>query len=155
MKKLFILILTLLSAVNMLAQNVQYLDADGNTQIIEVLSSRGRLVGSNKVRPGDEDKLLASVTEILPGAFEDCDYITGVDLRGVTQLDSLPDDCFKNCDKLNQVILPENIKAVGHNAFQGTMEGVEVVVYGEEVYLPNDTFWCYMHMWLFGKKGAT
>ncbi len=32
MKKLFILILTLLSAVNMLAQNVQYLDADGKTQ---------------------------------------------------------------------------------------------------------------------------
>ncbi len=115
-------------------------DGDGNTQIIEVLSSRGRLVGSNKVRPSDDDKLLAGVSEILPGAFEDCDYITGVDLRGVPKLKSIPDNCFKNCDKLNQVILPENIQAIGHDAFKGTMEGVELVIYGQEVYLPNDTF---------------
>ncbi len=113
---------------------------NGNYELVEVLSSRGKLVGSQKIKPSEEDPNLAKVEEFRPGAFEDCDYITGVDLRGADLLDEIPDDCFKNCDKLNQVILPENITAVGHDALKGTMDGVELVVYGKEVYLPKDAF---------------
>lgn len=113
---------------------------DGSYNIVEVLSSRGNLVGSQKVKPSDEDPYLSKVSSIRTGAFEDCDYITGVDFRGMDLLDEIPDNCFKNDDKLNQVVLPENITGIGHNAFLGTMDGIELVVYGREVYLPKDSF---------------
>ena len=51
MKKLFILILTLLSAVNMLAQNVQYLDADGNIQTASP-GSYTQFTGQTKLSDG-------------------------------------------------------------------------------------------------------
>lgn len=114
-------------------------EPDGTYNIVEVLSSRGNLVGSQKVRVSDEDPYMANVSTISPGAFEDCDYLTGVDFKN-TLIEEIPDNCFKNCDKLNQVVLPDSVKAIGHNAFAGCMEGIEVVAYGKEVYLPADSF---------------
>lgn len=115
-------------------------NSDGTYNIVEVLSTRGKSVGSNKVRASEEDPYLSNVSSISPGAFENCDSITGVDFTGMGLLKELPDNCFKDSDKLNQVILPENITSVGHNAFSGCMEGVELVCYGREVYLPADAF---------------
>lgn len=112
---------------------------DGTYTIVEVLSSRGNLVGSQKVRVSDEDPYMSNVSQISPGAFEDCDYLTGVDFTG-TLVKEIPDNCFKNCDKLNQVTLPDSVESIGHNAFAGCMEGITVVAYGREVYLPSDAF---------------
>ncbi len=113
---------------------------DGSYKIIEALSTRGALVGSAKVKVSDEDPLLASVSSINEGAFEDCKYITGVDFRNINKLTEVPDNCFLDCEKLNQVILPENVTSIGHDAFKGTMEGIQVVIYGREVFLANDAF---------------
>ena len=113
---------------------------DGTYDIVEVLSTRGTLVGSMSVLPSEQDPLLYKVSEILPGAFENCDGITSVDFTGMDSLTEVPDNCFKDCDYLQQVTLPDNITAVGHDAFAGCMEGVRLVVYGKEVYLPADAF---------------
>ncbi len=113
---------------------------DGTYNIVEVLSTRGVKVGSSKVKAGEEDPYLANVSTILPGAFENCDGITGVDFDGMKLLKEIPDNCFKDCEKINQVTLPDNITAIGHNAFAGCMEGIELVCYGKEVYLPADAF---------------
>lgn len=113
---------------------------DGTYNIVEVLSSRGQLVGSQKIKATDEDPNLANVSCVLPGAFENCDSITGIDFRGMNLLKEIPDNCFKDCDRLNQVILPDNITSIGHNAFEGCMEGTELVCYGTEVFLPADAF---------------
>ncbi|SCW99878.1 Leucine rich repeat-containing protein [Lachnospiraceae bacterium YSD2013] len=115
-------------------------NSDGTYDIVEVLSARGILVGGNKVAVGDKDPLLANVSEILPGAFENCDGITNVDFSGMEKITEIPDKCFKDCDDLHQVILPENIKAIGHEAFAGCMEGINLYCYGKEVYLPTDAF---------------
>ncbi len=112
---------------------------DGTYTIVEVLSSRGDLVGSKKIRVSDEDPYMANVSGIAPGAFENCGQISGVDFTG-TLISDIPDNCFRNAEKLNQIILPSGITKVGHNAFAGTMEGVEIVAYGEEIYLPFDSF---------------
>ncbi len=113
---------------------------DGTYNIVEVLASRGKSVGSQKIKPSEEDPYLSNVSSISDGAFENCDYITGVDFTGMSLLKDIPDACFKDCDKLNQVVLPDNITSVGHNAFAGCMEGIELVCYGKEVYLPADAF---------------
>ena len=113
---------------------------DGTYNIVEVLSTRGILVGGQKIKVSEEDPYLSNVSSIGDGAFRNCDGITGVDLRGMDLLDTVPDNCFEDCDKLNQVILPENITTVGHNAFLDTSNGIELVVYGEEVYLSFDSF---------------
>ena len=106
---------------------------DGTYNIVEVLSTRGISVGSKKVKPSAEDPLLSQVSNILPGAFENCDGITGVDFTGMTSITEIPDNCFKDCGSLNQVVLPDNITAVGHDAFAKCMEGIELVCYGKEV----------------------
>lgn len=113
---------------------------DGTYTIVEVLSSRGLLVGDPVVKVNDADPKLSQVTKILDGAFKDCDTITEVDFTGVNGLKEIPDTCFMNCDDLRQVILPDNIAAVGHYSFAGCPNGIRVVVYGTEFYLPNDAF---------------
>ncbi len=113
---------------------------DGSYRILEVLSTRGSLVGSQKVKVSDEDPLLSKVSEIADGAFEGCEAITGVDFRNMGLLSEIPKNCFKDCEKLNQIILPENVTAIRENAFEGTPNGVEVVVYGREVYLAPSSF---------------
>lgn len=113
---------------------------DGTYNIVEVLSARGKTVGSQKIRVSEEDPYLSNVSTISPGAFENCDGLTGVDFTGMTLLKEVPDACFRDCDKMNQVVLPDNIKSIGHNAFAGCMEGIEIVIYGREVFLPPDSF---------------
>ena len=127
---------------NFLCENgiVYSKNSDGTYNIVEVLSARGKLVGGTVVMPSDSDPTLYEVKEILPGAFENCDSVTGVDFTGNDKITEIPDSCFKDSNYLKQVVLPENIKSIGHNAFAGCMEGIEVVCYGKEVYLPSDAF---------------
>ncbi|MBR5762114.1 MAG: leucine-rich repeat protein, partial [Lachnospiraceae bacterium] len=113
---------------------------DGTYNIVEVLSARGSLIEGSMVIPSDADPKLYNVKEILPGAFENCDAVKGVDFTGNKIITEIPDNCFKDCDILSQVVLPENVKSIGHNAFAGCMEGIDVVCYGKEVYLPSDAF---------------
>ncbi len=113
---------------------------DGTYNILECLSSRGTSVGSKKIKISDEDPYLSNVSSITPGAFKNCTGISAVDLTGMDLLTEIPDECFMNCKNLNQVVLPENITSIGKNAFAGCMEGIELVIYGEEVYLPSTAF---------------
>jgi len=113
---------------------------DGTYNIVEVLSSRGISVGSKKIKAGDEDPYLANVSTISDGAFKNCAGITAVDLTGMVMVTEVPDECFMNCKSLSQVVLPENIKSIGKNAFAGCMEGIELVIYGQEVYMSPSTF---------------
>lgn len=113
---------------------------DGTYTIVECLSSRGDQVGSRKIRVSDEDPYLANVSHISDGAFKDCKDITAVDLTGMDLLTEVPAECFMNCDNLSQVVLPDNIASINKNAFAGCMEGIELVVYGKEVYLSPSSF---------------
>lgn len=113
---------------------------DGSYNIVEVLSSRGTLVGSKKIKVSEEDPYLANVKSITPGAFKNCNGITAVDLTGMDMLTEIPEECFMNCTSLNQVVLPDNITSLGKNAFANAMPGVELVIYGREVYMSPATF---------------
>lgn len=113
---------------------------DGTYTLTEVLGSRGVLVGTPKLKVSDEDPYLSNVTDIGVGAMENCDGLTGVDLTGLDRIKELPDECFRDSNKLSQIIVPNNITSVGHECFADSMEGTQIVFYGEEVFLPADAF---------------
>lgn len=119
---------------------VYSMNSDGSYNIVEVLSARGRAVGSQKIKVSDEDPNLAKVSSISDGAFSKCVYISGIDFTGMNLLKEIPNNCFDGCAGLNQVILPDNITSIGHEAFKDTMDGIELVCYGKEVFLPSDAF---------------
>lgn len=116
---------------------------DGSYTIEECMSARGRLVGQGYVTR-DTDELLKSISSIKPGAFEDCDDITRVDF-GQKQTDTaglmvIPEDCFRNCDQLNTVVLPMSVNDIGRNAFSGANELNGLTIYGKEVKISGHAF---------------
>ena len=65
----------------------------------------------------DSDIYVDSTNSIFTGStivhFEELEYFTN--------LTKIPDFCFSGCNKLKQVVIPENIEIVGLNAFQNTI----------------------------------
>lgn len=112
--------------------------ADGSTELIEVLGSRGN-DGNNAINV-TTDPALATISEIGNGAFMDCPYLFAVDFTGASNFREIPDDTFRNSSQSYlQVILPENVREIGHRAF-GNMDTAVVSIYGREVSLASDSF---------------
>lgn len=116
-------------------------NTDGSYTIEECLSARGRLTGQASVSVAS-DPDLANVSTIKPGAFEDCDDITSIsfgreDTKG---LSIIPEDCFKNCDKLQSVILPITTNDIGKGVFVGSNNLTNLTIYGKEVKISGSAF---------------
>lgn len=116
-------------------------NTDGSYTIEECLAARGRLVGQASVNVS-ADANLADVSAIKPGAFEDCDDITTVsfgknDTKGLT---IIPEDCFKNCDKLQTVILPMSVNDIDSGSFVGANNLTNLTIYGKEVKISGSAF---------------
>lgn len=123
-------------------------NTDGSLTIEECLSARGRKV--DKVGPpivsvgtGDSgDSNLKSVSAIKPGAFEDCDDLTEINFgsNNTAGLQVIPDDCFKNSDVLQTVVLPITVNDIGPGAFVGAKNLRELTIYGSEVKISGSAF---------------
>ncbi|MEG1848358.1 MAG: leucine-rich repeat protein [Lachnospiraceae bacterium] len=115
-------------------------NADGSMNIVEGLSARG----SDLLKPStlnvDTDPLLAQVTTIAVGAFEDCDALTKVDLSAAAKLQTIPENCFHNADGITSVILPDSVNKIDKGAFTGTSKAPTVTIPGKEVLIDNDAF---------------
>ena len=118
-------------------------NTDGSYTIEECLSGRGNLnvVGQPTVN-NLSDSNLDNVSAIKPGAFEDCDSITSVDFGKKTTagLTVIPEDCFKNCDNLQTVVLPLSANNVLPGAFTGANKLSGLTVYGKEVEISDRAF---------------
>ena len=118
-------------------------NTDGSYTIEECLSGRGNLnvVGQPTVN-NLSDSNLDNVSAIKPGAFEDCDSITSVDFGKQTTagLTVIPEDCFKNCDNLQTVVLPLSANNVLPGAFVGANRLSGLTVYGKEVEISDRAF---------------
>lgn len=55
----------------------------------------------------------------IKSALQASQYMIKLDLRGVTGLDSLPQDALEGCEKLQSLSLPEGLTSIGNNAFIG------------------------------------
>ncbi|MDE7197765.1 MAG: leucine-rich repeat protein, partial [Lachnospiraceae bacterium] len=117
---------------------------DGSLTIEECLSARGRktvTVGGPGIS-ASTDENLKSVSAIKPGAFEDCDDIVTIDFgrNGTAGLLVIPEDCFRNCDKLQSVTLPITVNDIGRGAFVGAKNLSGLTIYGDEVKISGSAF---------------
>lgn len=116
---------------------------DGSFMIEECFASRGKpgIVGQASVSVSNDPKL-AQVSAIRPGAFEDCDVITDVNFGNdaTAGLTEIPNDCFKNCNELQRVVLPVTVDDVGSGAFTGANRLAELTFYGKEVKISGSAF---------------
>lgn len=122
----------------------------GKYKIIECLMCKGR-AGTNdsgleeKVVGVPQIALLKDVTEISKNAFEGCDNIVTVNLYGVDGLKEIPEGCFKDCVRLDDVILPVSVNKIKETAFEGITEpnGIKrltVTIWGREVDIADNAF---------------
>lgn len=122
---------------------VYSVNTDGSYTIEECLSGRGNpaVVGQSMVCLTN-DPNLAMVSAIRKGAFEDCDSITDIsfgsnDTAGLTEI---PEDCFRNCDNLQNVVLPMTVNDIGKNAFSDADSLGYLTIYGKEVKISGSAF---------------
>ena len=110
---------------------------DETYTIEECLPARGDKVGQPYIDT-NTDPYLANVSAITGGAFEDCDHVVRVYLTDST-VKIIPKDCFKDCDKLNTVDLPETVSRIEEGAFLGDTI-LTVTIPGKEVNIETDAF---------------
>lgn len=119
---------------------------DGSYTIEECLPYRG--LDSTIAPPVinlNNDPDLAKVSAIREGAFEDCNYISAVDLRDTNNLTEIPEKAFKNCKILTQVYLPESVHTIKEEAFaydfgEDSPSRVTVTIPGREVHIATNAF---------------
>ncbi len=116
-------------------------NTDGSYMIEECLSARGDKVGVPIVSASTDPKL-NEVSTIRPGAFEDCDHLQEVNFgsRSTAGLTEIPEDCFRNCDRLDTVVLPMSVNDVASGAFVGANELGTLTFYGKEVKISGSAF---------------
>lgn len=116
-------------------------NTDGSYMIEECLSARGDKVGVPIVSASTDPKL-NEVSTIKPGAFEDCDHLQEVNFgnKSTAGLTEIPEDCFRNCDRLDTVVLPMSVNDVGSGAFAGANELGTLTFYGKEVKISGSAF---------------
>ncbi|MDE5933094.1 MAG: leucine-rich repeat protein [Lachnospiraceae bacterium] len=111
---------------------------DGSFTIEECLSARGSLVGGALISAA-EDPNIEKVSAIKEGAFEDCASISRVDLSQAAGLLKIPESCFKNCQDLVAVMLPDSVNSIQSEAFAEDSP-ITVTIPGREVFIATDAF---------------
>lgn len=93
-------------------------EATSGVTISECLMTRGNLIGQKSINSAS-DPNLTSVTAIAKEAFAYCPYIQSVNLRD-TQVEIIPDECFRGSSKLSEIILPSTVSRIDSKAFSET-----------------------------------
>ena len=81
---------------------------------------------------------------IAEGAFEGCKYISIVNLTDAAGLKTIPENAFKDCERIGQMILPGSVNKIADNAFTRTATTgtthANVTIYGREVDIADTAF---------------
>jgi hypothetical protein len=68
----------------------------------------------------------ASVTSLVPSAFDHCPWLTGVTIPdGITRIQ---DGVFLGCERLTSMVIPNSVTGIGSSAFAGCFELVSVKI---------------------------
>ena len=143
------------------ANGILYENADSGLEIVECLGARGSGTdhGSRIISPADETDgtFLESLTGIRNGAFSDCDDIVSVDFSESPMVTTIPEDCFKDADKIQSVILSDSVTKIEDGAFAGETDdgqpiSVTVTIPAKNVNIDDDAF---NHDWVSFIKGPT
>ncbi|MDE5698390.1 MAG: leucine-rich repeat protein, partial [Lachnospiraceae bacterium] len=126
---------------------------DGSTEIVECLEGRGKgyedngqyyytgsITGTGEDGASNVDTMISTVTSIREGAFSNCEDITLVDLDA-SRVDHIPQRAFENCTNLDEVILPETLRAIDQKAFKGAADGnLKVTIKNPDCTIAVDAF---------------
>lgn len=142
----------------------KHTDADGNDRyrIIECLLARGKSgVGeelSVSTISSVTDSMIPFLCEtcetdkdgsitlpaIAEGAFAGCKYVSIVNLTDAAGLKTIPENAFKDCERIGQMILPGSVNKIADNAFTRTATSgtthANVTIYGREVDIADTAF---------------
>ncbi|MDD6627663.1 MAG: leucine-rich repeat protein [Lachnospiraceae bacterium] len=130
---------------------------DASYELVECVLTKGRNGEGGTISPANDNPYISQVSSIGESAFEDCAYITYVDLSEIdngassNKLKAIPDRCFKNCDNLQKVFFPSSTNDFGSEAFANirddyyfgipsTVPRLEVTIKGKEVNISKDAF---------------
>ena len=104
-----------------------------DTTLVECLPSKG----------SNNDKVVSprsDITKIENNAFYNCNKITEVLMGECNEIETIPENCFADCDNLRKVVLPESCDQVMRAAFAGCRDYMEVVMPSIEYDIDDKAF---------------
>ena len=104
-----------------------------DTTLVECLPSKG----------SNNDKVVSprsDITKIEDNAFYNCNKITEVLMGECNEIETIPENCFADCDILRKVVLPESCDQVMRAAFAGCRDYMEVVMPSIEYDIDDKAF---------------
>ena len=84
-----------------------------------------------------------NVTSVSGSAFSGCDNLQKVDFGANSQLQTIGDYAFSNCDNLTSITIPASVTSIGYNAFYNC-DNLQKVDFGANSQLQtidNSAFW--------------
>lgn len=114
-------------------------NGDGTYTILTCLGTRGNGVGEASISSRTDSPYIENVSRIEESAFEDCEYIGSVNFEDSKKLRTIPKYCFKNCDSLMNVILPDSVDTIQDEAFKGDNK-INVTIPDIEVEIATSAF---------------
>ena len=147
---------TSLTSLEVAAENPSYLAANrilysrnssGGYTIEECLETRG-MDNDNSIIDSGYDTNLKLVNEIVPSAFEACNYVDTVNLTDagadlateVSKLSVIPEKCFYTCEALDTVQLPASVNKIDKDAFSYANKLRTLRIPGREVFISTQAF---------------
>ena len=111
-------------------------------ELVACLASRGAQGENGEIAPDSshDTTYLKNVTKIKDGAFDGCTKIRKIDLSENNGLGDIPEDCFRGCERLLDVKLPESVSNVGDGAFKGCSNGLKVKIPSMSTVINFDAF---------------
>jgi hypothetical protein len=149
MKKLFLSIIMLAFAINVKAYDFTALAPTGQTLFCNIIDSENHLVGLTAGFPKPTGSLVIpetvrsggfdwTITEIMDGAFRECDITSVVIPNTVTVIGN---HAFYLCTKLAGIVtIPNSVNTVGYTAFCRCDRMTEVVLPAKDVTYGNGCF---------------
>ena len=104
-----------------------------DTTLVECLPSKG----------SNNDKVVtprSDITQIEDNAFYNCNKITEVLMGECNGIETIPENCFADCDNLRKIVLPESCDQVMRGAFAGCRDYMEVVMPSIEYDIDDKAF---------------
>ena len=149
MKKLFLSIIMLAFAINVKAYDFTALAPTGQILFCNIVDSENHLIGLTAGYPKPSGDLVIpetihsggvdwTITEIMDGAFRECDITSVVIPNTVT---AIGNHAFYLCTKLaGTVTIPNSVNTVGYTAFCRCDRMTEVVLPAKDVTYGNGCF---------------
>lgn len=101
---------------------------DGTYELNTCLEARGKDGSGNGLWVNSQnDPLLSQVSSLNEHVFTNCGSIATINLSD-TSIKAVPDETFKGCRTLVNVVLPDTVRSIGEDVFKNTNSPLDVTI---------------------------